>query len=151
MLTCVKCHEKPVRSHDLKFRYCESCKPIFDVRRNTACEQCGGDISKRHRAARFCFPCIAVRARNAARNYIPNNDNQKARAITNCAVRVGFLPDPRDFLCVDCNRPAECYDHRDYNKPLEVEPVCRPCNSSRGAGIPLHINHESTQLTTTAA
>ena len=24
------------------------------------------------------------------------------------------------------------YDHRDYSKPLEVDPVCRRCNQMRG-------------------
>lgn len=33
-------------------------------------------------------------------------------------------------------RRARDYDHRDYNKPLEVEPVCHSCNMKRGPGIP---------------
>lgn len=69
----------------------------------------------------------------------PQNDNEKARRITKYAVSVGFLPNPKDFQCVDCGRvQAECYDHRDYNKPLDVDPVCLRCNSSRGRGIPLN-------------
>jgi len=31
---------------------------------------------------------------------------------------------------------VECV-HRDYNKPLDVVPVCRKCNHARGAAIPL--------------
>ncbi|MFA5633142.1 MAG: hypothetical protein WC997_16665 [Porticoccaceae bacterium] len=31
---------------------------------------------------------------------------------------------------------ATDYDHRDYRKPLSVEPVCRRCNLSRGYAIP---------------
>lgn len=27
------------------------------------------------------------------------------------------------------------YDHRDYTKPLSVEPVCRSCNKLRGPAI----------------
>ena len=38
--------------------------------------------------------------------------------------------------CVDCGEPAEMYDHRNYYKPLEVEPVCRSCNSQRGQAYP---------------
>jgi len=34
--------------------------------------------------------------------------------------------------CVDCGAPATCYDHRDYSKPLDVEPVCWKCNAQRG-------------------
>ena len=34
--------------------------------------------------------------------------------------------------CQDCSRPAQCWDHRDYAKPLEVAPVCWSCNTKRG-------------------
>jgi hypothetical protein len=37
--------------------------------------------------------------------------------------------------CVDCGAQARDYDHRDYNKPLEVDPVCRRCNLRRGPAI----------------
>jgi hypothetical protein len=37
--------------------------------------------------------------------------------------------------CSDCESPAKEYDHRDYKKPLEVEPVCMACNAARGPGI----------------
>ena len=42
------------------------------------------------------------------------------------------------ILCVDCkkNRAIQ-YDHRDYNKPLDVTPVCRSCNKKRGSAIPI--------------
>lgn len=43
----------------------------------------------------------------------------------------------KEFIfCVDCKkRRAVHWEHRDYNKPLEVEPVCRSCNYKRGQGI----------------
>lgn len=53
------------------------------------------------------------------------------------AVARGDLPPVRDLLCVDCGSQAAEYDHRDYNKPLQVDPVCCACNNQRGAGIPL--------------
>lgn len=37
--------------------------------------------------------------------------------------------------CLDCGRPAEVYDHRDYLKPLEVDPVCKACNWKRGPAL----------------
>src|SRR5882757_3040768 len=37
--------------------------------------------------------------------------------------------------CADCNKPALAYDHRDYSKPLDVVPVCLPCNTRRGQGL----------------
>lgn len=48
----------------------------------------------------------------------------------------GELPDPRSALCVDCGRAATEYDHRDYNEPLKVDPVCRGCNARRGKAKP---------------
>lgn len=37
--------------------------------------------------------------------------------------------------CADCGAPADEYDHRDYKKPMEVDPVCRGCNQARGPGL----------------
>ena len=48
----------------------------------------------------------------------------------------GKLPKATDFECVDCGEPAQEYDHRDYTKPLEVDPVCRSCHVERGDGYP---------------
>lgn len=49
------------------------------------------------------------------------------------AVRKGLLPKlDGSIVCVDCGAPAEVYDHREYAKPLEVDPVCRGCNVRRG-------------------
>lgn len=57
-----------------------------------------------------------------------------AYAFTRAAIANGFLVDPRSCDCVDCGGDAECYDHRDYSKPMMVEPVCKRCNASRGRG-----------------
>lgn len=58
-----------------------------------------------------------------------------AHAFTRVAIANGFLVDPRTCKCTDCQKQAECYDHRDYSKPMLVEPVCKRCNSSRGRGF----------------
>ena len=54
------------------------------------------------------------------------------------AVKAGLLADLKCALipCVDCGKIAVCYDHRDYSKPLEVEPVCKSCDAKRGPGEP---------------
>lgn len=52
------------------------------------------------------------------------------------AIRAGALQPPRSFACVDCGAQAIEYDHRDYNRPLMVDPVCRSCNLRRGQAIP---------------
>jgi hypothetical protein len=50
----------------------------------------------------------------------------------------GLLRPPGDFACQDCGKQAEVYDHRDYNRPLDVAPVCRSCNVMRGSAVPFN-------------
>jgi hypothetical protein len=47
------------------------------------------------------------------------------------AVMDGRLPPVRTLRCVDCGMPGHDYEHRDYDKPLDVVPVCRSCNQKR--------------------
>jgi hypothetical protein len=52
------------------------------------------------------------------------------------AIRKGVLPKlDGTIACVDCTAPATVYEHRDYGKPLDVEPVCQSCNKKRGTPI----------------
>lgn len=59
---------------------------------------------------------------------------QRAVAAVRAAVLRGDLAPVRTLECVDCGKPAANYDHRDYTKPLDVEPVCSRCNTLRGRG-----------------
>lgn len=89
------------------------------------------------------WPFVSIRARGRivycgrcsgeahyARNY--------ALAWVNRAVRYGRLLPPETFRCVDCDEWAEVWEHRDYSKPLQVEPVCKSCNALRGPGYIRH-------------
>lgn len=91
------------------------------------CEDCKADLSHRHHLARVCFKCAGARA-NAP-------DMAKARAAVAQAIKRGALVHPSILDCTDCGKQARDYDHRDYSKPLAVEPVCRSCNKLRGPGI----------------
>lgn len=76
------------------------------------------------------FYCAACRVARGLRSltspqYLAHKAVAKAR-------RAGLLADPRSLACADCCVPASEYDHRDYSKPLAVEPVCRRCNRRRG-------------------
>ena len=51
-------------------------------------------------------------------------------------IESGRLPLARTLKCVDCGKPANGYDHRDYRKPVEVEAVCRRHNRLRGRAAP---------------
>lgn len=93
-----------------------------------ACRQCAADISARHYLAALCFAC--------AKSWGDRTGASKATAAVREAVRRGQLAKARQCACADCGSKATDYDHRDYNKPLEVQPVCRSCNKKRGPAIP---------------
>lgn len=65
--------------------------------------------------------------------FTPHHDERiKATYAVGKAVARGEMPKADTLTCVDCGEPAHGYDHRDYTKPLEVDPVCRSCNHKRG-------------------
>lgn len=51
------------------------------------------------------------------------------------SVRARLIAPASWLSCKDCGSQAEVYDHRDYHKPLEIEPVCKACNFKRGPGL----------------
>jgi hypothetical protein len=58
-----------------------------------------------------------------------------ARRAVFLQVKNGALPRVKTMVCVDCGAQAEAYDHREYSKPLDVEPVCHVCNHKRGPAV----------------
>ena len=68
-------------------------------------------------------------------NHYTFGDQYKAARAVMQAKQKGLLQPPSNFDCVDCGKKATVYDHRDYKKPLEVDPVCRSCNVRRGSAI----------------
>jgi len=66
---------------------------------------------------------------------IKHSPGYEAKKQVFMALKAGRLKRPDDMNCVDCGARAEVYDHRDYNKPLDVEPVCRSCNTFRGPAL----------------
>lgn len=64
----------------------------------------------------------------------------KAQYALQKAIRAGEIPPANGLQCVDCGAPANVYDHRDYTKPLAVEPVCRACNWHRGPAVKTFIH-----------
>lgn len=59
----------------------------------------------------------------------------KAQSAVHKAVRAGEILPARGLACADCGKPAYGFDHRDYTKPLAVDPVCRSCNWHRGPAV----------------
>jgi hypothetical protein len=56
------------------------------------------------------------------------------KAVYRAVVR-GELAPATSLPCTDCGQQATDYDHRDYRKPLDVQPVCRRCNGLRGTAM----------------
>ncbi len=72
-------------------------------------------------------------AHESRRQHYKRQARRAHRAIER-AVKRGVLfalPHPSVF-CVDCGARATAYDHRDYDKPLDVRAVCDSCNATRG-------------------
>lgn len=74
---------------------------------------------------------------------MPIQGMSQAHAAVAKAIKLGLLQPINAFTkCADCGKPAKHYDHRDYNKPLEVEAVCQKCNRNRGSAKPnLNFKH----------
>lgn len=79
----------------------------------------------------MCWPCSLAHSREGA----------KAINRISAAVKWRHIPRAATFACVDCGIPATEYDHRDYTKPRDVEPVCRPCNHKRGPALDSVLRH----------
>jgi DNA-directed RNA polymerase subunit RPC12/RpoP len=93
------------------------------------CRECGRSIRRHNSNHLRCHQCYWVAGRVAAKAH-----NAVARA-----VRAGQIPDLKASViaCTDCGARANRYDHRDYAKPLVVEPVCHSCNLKRGPAAPI--------------
>lgn len=61
---------------------------------------------------------------------------RRAHAAVNKAIAAGDLHSlDGSVACIDCGAVATCYDHRYYSKPLDVQPVCKSCNKTRGHAL----------------
>lgn len=95
---------------------------------------------------RNCYSCNAIKAsrwiktekgkvfaKKRAEKQRDTTAKQAYRLVSN-GIRYNGWPKPSEFPCSDCDRTASIYDHRDYLKPWEIDPVCRKCNFKRGPG-----------------
>jgi ribosome-binding protein aMBF1 (putative translation factor) len=92
-------------------------------RHATHCVKCGGANDGRGLTYwNLCSPCFLAE----------EDVKTEARRVFNEAKRKGLFPPAKTLKCVDCSKQAMDWDHRSYDRPLEVEPVCRSCNQKRG-------------------
>jgi hypothetical protein len=97
-----------------------------------ACLYCDGPIAKPGETWRtsrvYCRDCAKGSGPQCA-------TRAKAALLVGRAIGAGRLAPPTLCYCADCGAPATEYDHRDYSRPLDVDPVCRRCNRLRGPGV----------------
>jgi uncharacterized Zn finger protein (UPF0148 family) len=94
---------------------------------------------------RECRRCKGpnVRARRTGKRPVFCTTCEKARVVAQraagvavrMAIKRGELQPAHTHTCVDCGAQAVGYEHRDYSKPLEVDPICDSCNYRRGPAI----------------
>jgi hypothetical protein len=136
MKNCLQCNADISRRHHLA-AYCFSCieKRAKISNKTKSCLSCRTLFSTKYR--RHCDDCFSFIQKERG-NWETNGGKQYAGTIVGAAVRRGYLPKLDGSVpCIDCGRAAQHYDHRDYNYPLLVQPVCRSCNSKRGRAVPL--------------
>lgn len=106
---------------------------LYTEREPRACAACGAALPLvRHYKTYLCAGCKASSGGKKA--------GLDAHRMVELAVRLGYLKPISECQCADCGEPATDYDHRDYNRPLDVDPVCRPCNFKRGPAIPRRVS-----------
>ena len=86
------------------------------------CRECGSIAFRAMPNFATCLPCGQKR----------ESVMRQAHLAVRRAVIAGTLPRPDSLYCIDCGGFATMYDHRDYLRQLDVEPVCRSCNTKRG-------------------
>lgn len=107
---CISCRQK--RQDDESQKLCALCDARIPPRK--------GRANSKY-CSRECSGLV-----NAARTGL-SVANDVARHIKH-----GHMKPARTHQCVDCGAPAKTYDHREYLKPLQVDPVCKRCNFVRG-------------------
>ena len=100
-----------------------------------ACYSC--KEPKKNLYGTYCYDCTDARNRERMRlTRLLRPLQYWSHKEMNKALKRGDLESYRGKKCMDCGKSAECYDHRDYRKPLKVDPVCKSCNSRRGTASP---------------
>lgn len=142
---------QPKGGTDRRFPHSWYCDPCTKARREhyarlrAPCGQCAEDWNciacariKKQRQKEAAARGAATRRKNQTGYFRPENAERywqhRCHSAVSAAVKRGLLPNLKsgEYACTDCGRVAHEYDHRDYSRPLDVDPVCRSCNKQRG-------------------
>jgi hypothetical protein len=100
-------------------------KERHEMNRTFKCMRCNSQSTRHTQAQDVCESCQKEHLK----------EGSKASAILNNYIKKHAFSKATEKLCVDCGCRAHVHDHRDYTKPLEVDPVCFSCNSIRGMAL----------------
>ncbi len=107
------------------------------------CLRCGHEWQGRTNDSPVQCPKCKSPRWNVAAKVSQNN----AHALVRQAITQGLLPAlDGSIACIDCGAPATVYEHRDYAKPLDVDPTCKRCDILRGPPANNHINPRMPQI-----
>lgn len=127
---CLTC-DNDTQSHSGVCYRCSNAKRDAETPKRH-CKACGSVIARdRMNISPYCSTRCASEV-----NAISNRACRKVKQ----AVAAGHIaPIVEGTKCVDCGGQAQEFDHREYCKPLAVDPVCHRCNLRRGPAtdIPL--------------
>jgi hypothetical protein len=127
----VKAFSRDKRQEDGRCRRCKRCQAEYHRRWREGRRE---KDAQRQRDWRAANP--GKLASQAFRSRVRNPEKHKARNAAKNAVRDGVLRKPD--LCEDCgvqfSRNELHAHHDDYNKPLDVRWLCRPCHDERHHG-----------------
>jgi hypothetical protein len=131
---CTKCRAQVFKKYDRNL--CESKDQEHQLWNCLSCRRI-----KKDRQREAAMRGVATRAKNNVKWKKPFNAEKfwqrRAHGAVQLAIRRGILPSLKagEYACADCGAIALEYDHRDYGRPLDVQPVCRSCNHNRGTAI----------------
>jgi hypothetical protein len=132
---CHACQEKVYRKYWEPRNFCGN---VSAQHQPWACSEC--KEIRRQRQSEAAKRASQTRAKNYPNWQKPVSAEKfwqsNAHAMVSAAKKRGLLPElDGSIACVDCGAAAVEYDHRDYGRPLDVDPVCRVCNKKRGTAI----------------
>jgi hypothetical protein len=130
---CLDCHRERRKFLVARSRQRASLSAYFE-RGELRCRGCGGLVSGARRKTKRCGSCAkaskkASNADSMTRWLANNREKRRAHDMLGKHVARGNIVRPnRCERCeADCKPDAH---HADYNKPLEVEWLCRSCHTS---------------------
>ena len=124
---------------------CKQLKPISEFHkqkkgihgRRADCKPCVLARVRKHqrhieiKARRHDYELLQTTKAKKRRYALANPEKVMAQRALNNEVKNGNMTKVDRLYCTDCSEPAQHYHHGDYDKPLDVTPLCARCHKQR--------------------